>query len=874
MLEPNNAIRCWFQKSLWLIIVFGVFQSASSQAASCSGSIGKVAINEVLTTQVTGVPPFVELYVPADFSIPSGWTLTVNPNEGNTSSFTTVSVPNGTYSAGSFIVISFTSSELLNTGNDVLLKDENGDSVDFLRFGGNKSPLDPDCGLLDIIRFAHSASEKDVCSIPDGSGNWSDCASGPTPGATNATGPASCDLGGFVVSAAATALACPSARSSFTVTALCSDLSSTKDDYVGTVSLSTSAGIGSEFYSASSGGSEITDYTFTGSDNGLATLYLYHNDEASITVTVTDTVPNPDISASSGAVDFRAFGFLSSTLSSSIAACGLSGGHSLTAIGQVEGSSGCSVIEGFSGSKNVKIWSEYVSPASNSSGSQVSVNGSDVPTSESSTQSLSFNNGVASYSVQYDDAGRIKLHFKHDQDPYDGAPYSAMETETNEFVSVPYGLYVFSDQANASCVSGDHSCSAFRKAGDDFSLKVRAVCSDADNTDLSDNPVTANFQQSNITLSHNLIAPVGGQPGSLGVGSFSISEADDGEHDVSNQTVSEVGVFTFTAAAFTYESVSPLISSATSANIGRFYPDHFSLSGASLTNRSDIGSCTDTYSYMGETFNTLFTLVAENVGNVTTANYAGDFAKLDSYAELNLGAVDSGTDLSSRLAAGTNPASLTWPAVGASGAGIGVIDVDLQLNRAGTPDGPYNALSVGVAPNDGDAQLASFDLDVDGDSANERGLLGTSIIRYGRLYVKNAFGPETQDLPVPLQLQYFDGSGFVTNSDDSCSTYIASNASLDHSSYGSDNLEVGDTSVSAPGSATAVASGLSSLTTPLLLQAPGAGKDGQVDVTYSVPDWLKFDWFGGGDVNPVGQVTFGVYRGHDRIIYWKENFSQ
>jgi len=39
-----------------------------------------------------------------------------------------------------------------------------------------------------------------------------------------------------------------------------------------------------------------------------------------------------------------------------------------------------------------------------------------------------------------------------------------------------------------------------------------------------------------------------------------------------------------------------------------------------------------------------------------------------------------------------------------------------------------------------------------------------------------------------------------------------------------------------------------------------------------VEDWLKFEWggYGTGYIDPSATATFGTYRGHDRIIYWRE----
>jgi MSHA biogenesis protein MshQ len=38
-----------------------------------------------------------------------------------------------------------------------------------------------------------------------------------------------------------------------------------------------------------------------------------------------------------------------------------------------------------------------------------------------------------------------------------------------------------------------------------------------------------------------------------------------------------------------------------------------------------------------------------------------------------------------------------------------------------------------------------------------------------------------------------------------------------------------------------------------------------------VPGYLQYDWdSNGSDDNPTGIATFGIYRGDDRIIFWRE----
>ena len=54
-------------------------------------------------------------------------------------------------------------------------------------------------------------------------------------------------------------------------------------------------------------------------------------------------------------------------------------------------------------------------------------------------------------------------------------------------------------------------------------------------------------------------------------------------------------------------------------------------------------------------------------------------------------------------------------------------------------------------------------------------------------------------------------------------------------------------------------------------------KQGVLDFEYQMPAWLQFDWRnedgkndGPFDANPSATLSFGLYRGNDRIISWRE----
>ena len=133
--------------------------------------------------------------------------------------------------------------------------------------------------------------------------------------------------------------------------------------------------------------------------------------------------------------------------------------------------------------------------------------------------------------------------------------------------------------------------------------------------------------------------------------------------------------------------------------------------------------------------------------------------------------------------------------------------------------------------------------------------------RYGRWALDNAFGPETTPLSIPQRVEFWDGVSFEVNTVDSCTTYDASNmtlaTSLSTSASGADTLSDGE----------------ASLASAISLSAPGENSTGTVDLIYQSDTWLRFDWDNNAttaDENPSATATFGQYRGHDRIIYWRE----
>ncbi len=547
-----------------------------------------------------------------------------------------------------------------------------------------------------------------------------------------------------------------------------------------------------------------------------------------------------------------------------LTSCQTSSSISIQAVRMDDTTQACVANGDFSSTnKTVNFWSTYVNPASGTE--QISLSGTNVTTASSGTGiSLNFDaNATTNFTVNYPDAGQIQLNARYDGVGAEEAGLVMLGADS--FISRPVGLCIYSDDASADCAAGNGSCSVFKRVDEVFNLKVKGVCwESAGDTDYcSGNSTTQNFQLSSIPLTHSLVAPSGGSAGNIGVSSINIAAADNGEHIISNQTVSEVGIYTFTATPPDYFGASLPV--ATSLNIGRFTPDHF------VTSITDNGILQDgcsgftytgqPFSYAAPDFPEMLITATGSAGN-TTVNYRDDFVKLtDPATQISMPAVNA--DASNLGADAVTLLNLTWtPAASSLNAnGDGTLNFTLGADQFTYTREP-NAL---VAPFTSDIQLSVVSIsDSDGISATglPRLFLPTGTdIRYGRMQLQNAYGPETLPLPIPVLTEYYNGSGFVLNSLDNCSAYASLN--LTFNNY-QGNLASGDTTASGSGTL------LSGLGNSLSLSAPGVGSDGSVDLTLDL-DAAGLSWLKPGGNNPMAKVTFGIFNGNQRLIYMRES---
>lgn len=620
---------------------------------------------------------------------------------------------------------------------------------------------------------------------------------------------------------------------------------------------------------------------FTG---GSTTVQLRRTTPGTTTLGAAATVPTPARATRCfiGLTENCALAFADSGFAfdvPNLTACKPSAPVVISAVRKDDATQRC--VPGFaSGTRNVAFWSTYTNPISGTR--PVLVNAAAVTGSSPGTNvSLNFDvNAQASFTVTYADAGQMQLAASFTGS---GAETGLTMTGSDSFVSVPTGLAVYSDDPNAACTPASATCSVLARAGDVFALKVKAACWQSDgDTDLSDNPATPNFRMSGVPLSATLVAPAGGAAATLGTATFDFVAADAGIHTV-GQTVSEVGVFRFSATPSAGTYFGATVPGATSANIGRFIPHHFTVAaGSTLTNRSDVPACTSAFTYMGEPLRLDFALRAENASGGLTQNYAGSFAKLEltQAASFDFAARNGATNLAPRL-------GFISPLGGSWSGGLATVAVSPTLARAGAPDGPYTQLDIGVAPRDADGVAllpAALDLDVDGTGGNDHLRLGRTEVRFGRARLDNAYGSELLDLPLALRLQHWNGQGFVDSPDDACTRFAASDFTLVFPSSPKNLLAACETVVSLAGG----------VPSALRLTRPGAGNSGWADLrlnlsasasgqtclgaassaaTTANKAYLQGRWSGASyDQDPTARASFGTYRASGNLIYLRENY--
>jgi MSHA biogenesis protein MshQ len=474
-----------------------------------------------------------------------------------------------------------------------------------------------------------------------------------------------------------------------------------------------------------------------------------------------------------------------------------------------------------------------------------------------------------------------------------------MTGQSNDFVVKPYTINVGPLPTPVTTVSGTANpgktteagfANNFVSAGTPFKVSVQSINQSG--------AVTPNFgkespsQSQFLTLATNsIVYPTGGSATALSYTANSFSFVSAGTYSNATVTWPQVGSMTIMPGLSNYLATGSAIGGVASSTVGRFYPDHYRIVPGFTSAANSCGS----FSYMGQpNLQIKPYIVAESAGTtpVTVSNYDNTtlaYGGVTATLSIPVYAAEdnsSGVSLSSRLSVTTGK----W----LNGVYSDSLTGTFARQTSGAPDGPYSSLRTGVSAMT-DPALIPFD--IVGAVSTTKDMLGSSAVafkdpsdatkyllnlRYGRLRLDDAFGPETFALNVNFATEYWTGNHFSLNVNDSCTavprsaiTYPAGSIAVDT------NRTVALTGGSTQGTYANLTSTnvqFNAGTAGQVFTSP-AGGTGRfvVSINLTALPWLRFDWNQDGDYSdtliPNATFEFGSYRGNDRIIYWRERLQ-
>ncbi|WP_032474080.1 DUF6701 domain-containing protein [Vibrio cholerae] len=546
--------------------------------------------------------------------------------------------------------------------------------------------------------------------------------------------------------------------------------------------------------------------------------------------------------------------------------------------------------------KSVAFWSEYLNPTANNSGFQsvsVGVNGTPIGQSANNATliSLNFNqNGEASFPISYREVGSLALHARFTGS---GDEQGLLLEGEDSFIRVPRALVLSANNPynpthpNGQCSAENISCNVFARADENFDLNIRAEAVVADPADASDDLTIHNYQQQNIALQHTLVQPSAGQLGVLGVNEY--THLLGGTTTVA-QKVSEVGVFDFSLVAPTHylgldlASANLPIAVTSTGSIGRFIPAYFSVSPMSNVTLDAACKTGNAFSYLGQPFEYSNSpglyLQPKSANNADTQNYLIDpwwrynnqwngRTYSDSANGVNLGFDNLQTSPISRQALNNSGIVLNgervWYQKPLQPKPVFNSAFDLTLNASNLTDQD----GVCYRQNASSPCLGYTFSHID----------GAMPLYWGKLVIQDVYGPETQALEQPIYVEHFTNNGFVRTIEDSCTALPAITGFTLQSDPNDNGYTVLTTGVAVPPQVLAEysAANLNSGQRAIRFSAPGAGARGVIDSVLDLNAhnllWLAEDKDGDGnfDQTTQGRAQFGLYRGSDRVIWWRES---
>lgn len=659
--------------------------------------------------------------------------------------------------------------------------------------------------------------------------------------------------------------------------------------YQDTITLDTQSGYGQ--WTLQNGQGTLNDlgngqatYTFDPLDNGQATFYLRLEQGASdIDIAISDPQSIVDDDTHT-LLTFSPSGFIVSQQAGQTLAfsqtqrAGNAFNMVLTAYGQDPQHAQCGVIETYTGVQSLKFWFNYVNP--NSGTRAFEINGTPIAslTEHATPISVAFSQGIATVQGNYPDVGQIQLHVKDDS-PLE--PAQGILGASAPFVVKPFDLVIQQientrDPVAANPQASDHNGAQFVKSGEAFSVQVRVENAQGE---LCPNFGLESTSEALTLHLHQLVQPISGELGTLSNPSALTPGANAGEFEGDTFAYNEVGIIQLNAQIVDGDYLGQgQVSGTPSAHVGRFYPDHFTVTPVSIGRwQTTCGS----FSYLGQPIlfetNPSVSITAHAIDGSVVKNYRGDFWKLpDDLNEVYAVNAISGVSLDSSQTSASFEQSEPWKRVYQFHSGTGIV-----LNRPSTLGGEP------IAPFDAELEISFDVMDQDLPEAvryqsNPYRLGGTGVgqgipfsqgalMRHGRMTVSNAMGSELENLELDLTTEYYQGNAFVQNELDQCSALPTLNVTLSPLDLSTSSTVT--PAINAPPSHLYFYQGRARV----VLSAPGERGFADIRPLLSGSPWLQFDWphdpsglDGIPNDDPNGRGSFGIFKGNTRIIYQHE----
>ncbi|WP_322619569.1 DUF6701 domain-containing protein [Shewanella sp. YLB-07] len=552
---------------------------------------------------------------------------------------------------------------------------------------------------------------------------------------------------------------------------------------------------------------------------------------------------------------------------------------------------------------------EYKKPSSVSNEASLILSSLHVPTAivsidggDTKSLNVSFDtNGKAELKANYPEAGVVTLKASHihSVNTPNGTEELLLEY-SDDFTAAPAGFHFFNISSNKTCIGGDPygaNCEVFAKAGEDFNMGMKAVCWESDgDTDFSNNTALQNFQLDNIGITAKVDQPSTGSDGSFGDTSINFDLITGETSETIVQSWSEVGTVTASLSQdLNYEGVTITQDKSSSEVFGRFTPAYLEIIG----NTPEISHACGSFTYIDQPFSFLsgtepkIQAIGKSTSSSVTSNYQIDpwwrYKDKDS-SEQNRWSGRSYSDNSSIATVDDrDEPALSGTVMFSSEPAAYLAGAQVNYLRTASAVAPFNALfnlnllALDVTDDDGICFQSDANSQCIGFTFTDIGKDKSMQQRYGRMILENGYGPESESLRLPIRTEYVGSVAesvptWVVNDEDQCSIYNTASSS--------DNGETVTTGMNMQ-----FPTGFPSITAhsndELTLQS-GIIQSGINQIYFTVPNatgvvplkqhvapWLKWYWnYDASNVNglydPRASAFFGTYRGHDKVIYWRE----